>query len=262
MKKKSGSLMSTWKPRLFILRGRRLSYYYADDDTEEKGLIDISFHRVLPAQNEALTGFHAAMTGAAGTPGSPIHGTTPTIAEQDLRNNPARQGEEGNEGLFIFKLVPPKAGLAKGVNFTKPTVHYFAVNSRQEGRLWMAALMKATIDRDDTNVVTTTYSQKTISLATARARRERPPALKEMDADSTPTSPIDGPTIDAGLGIDGLATKEQAVAGAENDETTASIDGLLAPQLPSVGTSIAESEDTQGGLTRDEMEAVAALTTP
>ena len=35
MKKKSSSLMTTWKPRLFILRGRRLSYYYAETDTEE-----------------------------------------------------------------------------------------------------------------------------------------------------------------------------------------------------------------------------------
>jgi len=34
MKKKSGSLVATWKTRLFILRGRRLSYYYTDGDEE------------------------------------------------------------------------------------------------------------------------------------------------------------------------------------------------------------------------------------
>lgn len=185
MKKKSGSLMTTWKTRLFILRGRRLSYYYSDNDTEEKGLIDISFHRVLPAHNETLTGLHATVTGAVGLQGgSPLPtsaGTTPTLAEQDLKEHPPKQGEE-DDGLFIFKLVPPKAGLSKGVNFTKPTVHYFAVNSRQEGRLWMAALMKATIDRDDDATVTTTYNQKTISLAKARARNERPPALKDDEA--------------------------------------------------------------------------------
>jgi hypothetical protein len=33
---------TTWKPRLFVLRGRRLSYYYSEDDTEERGLIDIT----------------------------------------------------------------------------------------------------------------------------------------------------------------------------------------------------------------------------
>jgi hypothetical protein len=259
MKKKSGSLMSTWKPRLFILRGRRLSYYYADEDTEEKGLIDISFHRVLPAQNEALTGLHAAVTGAAGTPGSPIPGSTPTIAEQDLRNHPPKQGEGSDDGLFIFKLVPPKAGLAKGVNFTKPTVHYFAVNSRQEGRLWMAALMKATIDRDDTNVVTTTYNQKTISLATARARRERPPALKEVDADGDTESAADS-TNDAGLGIDGLASKRATIAGAENVDLPTPSDNLSVPPMSSVATSINESESE--ALTQNERLAFAALATP
>jgi hypothetical protein len=36
MKKKSSNLMATWKPRLFILKGRRLSYYYSENDTEER----------------------------------------------------------------------------------------------------------------------------------------------------------------------------------------------------------------------------------
>ncbi|GIZ42449.1 hypothetical protein CKM354_000571900 [Cercospora kikuchii] len=223
MKKKSGSLMTTWKSRLFVLRGCRLSYYYSDDDTEEKGLIDISFHRVLPAHNETLTGLHATMTGASGGPTSPMHGSTPTLAQQDLRNNPPPKGEEG-EGMFIFKLVPPKAGLSKGVNFTKPAVHYFAVNSRQEGRLWMAALMKATIDRDDNGVVTTTYNQKTISLAKARARRERPPALKEEDngieIDGIAELPGDDELSDRGLGINGLNEKDSTLGGAQEDDST------------------------------------------
>ncbi|KAK5113977.1 hypothetical protein LTR62_003100 [Meristemomyces frigidus] len=185
MKKKSGSLMSTWKPRLFILRGRRLSYFYSESDTEEKGLIDISFHRVLPATNETLTGLHAAVTGAHSAPSTPVSPTTSTNttpqtqSSLDLAAHKPKPGESPSDGLFIFKLVPPKSGLAKGVSFTKPTVHYFAVNSRQEGRLWMAALMKATIDRDEDGVVQTSYNQKTISLAKARLRKERPPALKE-----------------------------------------------------------------------------------
>jgi len=62
-------------------------------------------------------------------------------------------------------------------------VHYFAVSSLEEGRLWMAALMKATIDRDESAEVKTTYQQKTISLASARARKERPPALRGVSED-------------------------------------------------------------------------------
>lgn len=83
--------------------------------------------------------------------------------------------------MFIFKLVPPRAGLSRAVNFTKPTVHYFAVPNIKQGRLWMAALMKATIDRDDMQPVTTTYQQKTISLQKARQMRHRPPALMNLD---------------------------------------------------------------------------------
>jgi hypothetical protein len=67
------------------------------------------------------------------------------------------------------------------VNFTKPTVHYFALPNLKQGRLWMAALMKATIDRDDTKPITTSYQQKTISLAKARQMRHRPPALMNLD---------------------------------------------------------------------------------
>ncbi|PSN66654.1 hypothetical protein BS50DRAFT_370696 [Corynespora cassiicola Philippines] len=178
MKKKSSSLMTTWKTRLFVLRGRRLSYFYTENDTEEKGLIDISSHRVLPANNEKITGLHATLTGASSSPSSPQNATIPTAASNDANAT----GEELS-GVFIFKLVPPRAGLQKGVQFTKPIVHYFAVDNIQLGRLWMAALMKATIDRDDTLSITTTYQQKTISLDKARAMRQRPPAL--MDEDDT-----------------------------------------------------------------------------
>jgi hypothetical protein len=41
----------------------------------------------------------------------------------------------------------------------------------------MAALMKATIERDEAHQVITTYKEKTISLAKAKAMRQRPPAL-------------------------------------------------------------------------------------
>ncbi|KAL1612904.1 hypothetical protein SLS60_001134 [Paraconiothyrium brasiliense] len=185
MKKKSSSLMTTWKTRLFVLRGRRLSYFYTENDTEEKGLIDISSHRVLPANNERITGFHATITRAASSPSSPQNATIPTAAS----SAPSNGIEEDMAGMFIFKLVPPRAGLQRGVQFTKPIVHYFAVDSIQAGRLWMAALMKATIDRDDSLSITTTYQQKTISLEKARAMRQRPPAL--MDDDDAENASLD-----------------------------------------------------------------------
>ncbi|KAI9167552.1 Protein BOI2 [Paramyrothecium foliicola] len=171
MRKKSSNLMTTWKPRFFVLKGRRLSYYYTDDDQEEKGLIDISFHRVLPADNEKLTGLHATITGAVSGPALP-NSQLPGGSE-------SAPGE--HDSMFIFKLVPPRAGLSRAVTFTKPTVHYFAVPNLQQGRLWMAALMKATIDRDDTKPVVSTYQPKTISLAKARQMRHRPPALMNLD---------------------------------------------------------------------------------
>ena len=92
MKKKSSNLMATWKPRLFILKGRRLSYYYSEHDTEERGLIDISFHKVLPADNERLTGLHATLTGATNSPTSPLGGHE-TAAEQRRNRTIRLQGE-------------------------------------------------------------------------------------------------------------------------------------------------------------------------
>ncbi|KAK4191604.1 hypothetical protein QBC35DRAFT_512414 [Podospora australis] len=178
MKKRSANLMTTWKPRLFVLKGRRLAYYYSEDDDQEKGLIDISFHRVLPADNEKLTGLHATLMGASGSSAVPAGSQIATTAATDAEREP---NVEGPDSIFIFKLVPPRAGLSRAVNFTKPTVHYFAVPNIKQGRLWMAALMKATIDRDDSQPITTTYQQKTISLAKARQMRHRPPALMNLE---------------------------------------------------------------------------------
>ncbi|KAG5982603.1 hypothetical protein E4U55_001670 [Claviceps digitariae] len=201
MKKKSSNLMTTWKPRLFVLKGRRLAYYYSEEDDQEKGLIDISFHRVLPASNERLTGLHATLTGAAS--GGPSLG---------LMGNESGAAEKGHhESVFIFKLTPPRAGLSRAVNFTKPMVHYFALPNLEAGRLWMAALMKATIDRDDTQPVTTTYQQKTISLNKAKQMRHRPPALMNLeeaaedDHRAESTKPVNG------LGI--LGESDSGVAG-------------------------------------------------
>ncbi|RKF79373.1 putative sam domain-containing protein [Golovinomyces cichoracearum] len=178
MKKKSTNLMASWKPRLFVLRGRRLSYYYSEDDEGERGLIDISFHRVLPADNDRLTGLHATLTGATHASKNPNTESTFALSQA---LEPESSLDKGNDSMFIFKLVPPKAGLQRAVTFTKPTVHYFAVPNVNQGRLWMAALMKATIERDESVLLTSTYQQKTISLTKARAMRHRPPALMNLN---------------------------------------------------------------------------------
>jgi len=223
MKKKSTGLVGSWKPRLFVLRGRRLSYYYSENDTEEKGLIDISNHRVLPAENEKMTGLHATLTGAASATSSGYGSSLQTTAGADRTARPS-PNPQADAGLFIFKLVPPRQGLSKAVNFTKPMVHYFAVNSRQEGRLWMAALMKATIDYDSAGKVITSYNQETISLAKARSRMERPPALQEGEDTQSGANAGDQQNRagieNQGLGIGGLdqpsESTEDAIGGAEH----------------------------------------------
>lgn len=195
--------MTTWKPRLFVLKGRRLSYYYSEDDDQEKGLIDISFHKVLNANNEFLAGLHATLTGATNSPTTPNGIHTETMASKQAGGSDADStgGKKSGDQMFIFKLIPPRTGLSKAVTFTKPTVHYFAVPNVDQGRLWMAALMKATIERDDTVPLVMSYSQKTISLAKARAMRHRPPALMNLDehvdeeAMKTPDSDTNGLNI-------------------------------------------------------------------
>ncbi|KZF24275.1 hypothetical protein L228DRAFT_266621 [Xylona heveae TC161] len=236
MKKKSSNLMATWKPRLFVLRGRRLSYYYSEDDQEEKGLIDISFHRVLPADNDRLHGLHATLTGASVTSMSPQKAQLPTNASEEVANDPDLQTvKSANEGLFIFKLVPPRTGLTRAVTFTKPTVHYFAVDNVKQGRLWMAALMKATIERDDSVDITSTYQQKTISLAKAQAMRQRPPALmpaEEKASEQEHTAAA--ASAEEGLKIHGLQLDSPKADEIKKDENQATVNGSTAASLSSV----------------------------
>ncbi|KIV96805.1 hypothetical protein PV10_00622 [Exophiala mesophila] len=181
MKKKSSGLMATWKPRLFILRGRRLSYYYAETDTEERGIIDISGHKVLVANSDPIIALHATLTGAS-TSLSPTMGVNGSPA--DMSPDMTRSSSGGSP--FYFKLVPPKAGSSRAVQFTRPTVYYFQVDNITQGRKWMGEIMKATIEHDLSSYETTNR-QKTISLAKARARKERPPALKGTETpEATP----------------------------------------------------------------------------
>lgn len=215
MKKRSAGLISQWKPRLFILRGRRLSYYYSEDDTEEKGIIDISGHKVLVANSDPLTTFQAT-----------ISGSTPSIGSASSLNEKSPDVSRGSGGgaPFFFKLVPPKAGLSRAVQFTKPAVHIFQVDNINEGRKWMGEILKATIEHDLTSFETTNR-QKTISLAKARARKERPPALKgteELEGteehEEEMTEPPEKPTplqekdlSEAGLNIQGLNFSESQI---------------------------------------------------
>lgn len=136
MSKKSSSAVGPWKQRFFTLHGTRLSYFGSMKDTKEKGLIDITAHRVLPAkEDDKLVSLYAATTG---------------------------------QGRFCFKLVPPAPGSKKGLTFTQPKVHYFAVETREEMRNWMVALMKATIDLDDSVPTVSTCSTPTVSLQKAQ----------------------------------------------------------------------------------------------
>lgn len=136
MNKRGSVAVGTWKARFFTLKGTRLSYFSSFSDTKEKGLIDITSHRVVPVgEEDKFVAIYAASVGA---------------------------------GRHCFKLVPPSPGSRKGVTFTVPKVHYFAVDSREEMRNWINALMKATIDRDDSVPVVSSCATPTVSLAKAR----------------------------------------------------------------------------------------------
>ncbi len=191
--------MTTWKPRLFFLRGRRLSYYYSEEDTQERGVIDISSHKVLRADQDPITNLHATITGSA----SSAAVQSPPANSGDTGSSNARGRTASAGPPFIFKLIPPKTGLSRAVQFTKPTIHYFQVDSVHAGRKWMAALMKATIEYDPSFGLETTNKQTTISLAKARARKERPPALRgDESAEKVPKGPKSDET---GLNIRGFS---------------------------------------------------------
>ncbi|CCE63168.1 hypothetical protein TPHA_0E00730 [Tetrapisispora phaffii CBS 4417] len=136
MKKKGSGTMGVWKTRFFTLHGTRLSYFSSTTDTREKGLIDITGHRVVPAKDDdKIVSLYAASTG---------------------------------KGRYCFKLLPPQPGAKKGLTFTQPRVHYFAVDTKDEMRSWMSALIKSTIDINTETSVVSSYSSSTISLAKAK----------------------------------------------------------------------------------------------
>lgn len=136
MHKRGGNSIGVWSKRYFTLHDTRLSYFASFKDTKEKGLIDITGYRVVPVKDhELLVSLTAAGMGA---------------------------------GRHCFKLVPPGPGYKKGVAFTAPKVHYFAVDSADEMREWQNALMSATIERDESAPVLSTCQLPTISLPKAQ----------------------------------------------------------------------------------------------
>lgn len=64
LSKKGSGAVSVWKTRFFTLHGTRLSYFANTTDTRERGLIDITAHRVIPAkEDDKLVSLYAASTG-------------------------------------------------------------------------------------------------------------------------------------------------------------------------------------------------------
>ena len=62
------------------------------------------------------------------------------------------------KGKYCFKLVPPQPGSKKGLTFTEPRVHYFAVENKSEMKAWLSAIIKATIDIDTSVPVISSYA--------------------------------------------------------------------------------------------------------
>lgn len=144
LKRLSNSLL--WRLRYFVLHGTRLLYFTLLKDKREKGLIDITAHRVMPvtldknkgdddSSNDKYIALYAALTGF---------------------------------GRYCFKIVPPAPGFKKGLTFTQPKVHYFAVDTPEEMRGWLKALMAATIDIDDLVPVVLLCLTPTVLLAKAQ----------------------------------------------------------------------------------------------
>ncbi|KAI3404027.2 BOI2 [Candida oxycetoniae] len=142
MSKRSGNTFA-WRTRYFTLHGTRLSYFSSLKDKKEKGLIDITAHKVIPinvnAEDVEKADKYAAMVAST------------TFA-----------------GNYCFKIVPPAPGFKKGLTFTQPKIHYFAVESENEMRGWIKALMTATIDIDDSVPVVSSCSTPTVSLIKAQ----------------------------------------------------------------------------------------------
>ncbi|KAK6463142.1 RHO protein signal transduction [Scheffersomyces coipomensis] len=143
MSKKSGNAL-TWRSRYFTLHGTRLSYFASLKDKREKGLIDITAHKVIPFSTDS-----------------------DEFSERSDKYN-ALIASSTFSGSYCFKIIPPAPGFKKGLTFTQPKTHYFAVETEEDMRGWIKALMTATIDIDDTVPVVSSCSTPTVSLSKAQ----------------------------------------------------------------------------------------------
>ncbi|KAL7666564.1 Protein BOI2 [[Candida] zeylanoides] len=141
MSKKSGSNIG-WRSRYFTLHGTRLSYFTSLKDKRERGLIDITAHKVIPVNTEDATNSNDKYI--------------------------AMYASSTGFGRYCFKIVPPAPGFKKGLTFTQPKTHYFAVETQEDMRGWLKALMTATIDIDDTVPVVSSCSTPTVTLSKAQ----------------------------------------------------------------------------------------------
>jgi hypothetical protein len=121
-----------WNMRFFVLRGTRLAYYLTDEDTQERGLIDINAYKVQ-------------------------------IVDDILFYGPAK---------LTFKVIPPAPGASRSLNFTPPRTIYFNAETATLMKEWMTAMTKATIGRDWSSPVISSCTTKTISLKAAREQRQ------------------------------------------------------------------------------------------
>ncbi|WBW73753.1 Boi family protein [Schizosaccharomyces osmophilus] len=135
--RKRSDRYGVWKARYFVLKGTRLSYYHSLNDTSEKGLIDITSHRVCKVEDLVLSG--------------------------------------GKTAIKLAPPAPGAAKAA--VMFTPPKVHYFICESKDDINRWSSAFLKATVERDMSVPVLTTTRMQTISLNKAKELRTRPPSL-------------------------------------------------------------------------------------
>lgn len=148
MYKRGGLGMGAWRARFFTLHGTRLSYFSSFKDTKERGLIDITGHRVMTLKD---------------------HDKLVTLT------SPLR-------GKFCFKLIPPAPGFKKGMTFTEQKTHFFSLDTYEDMHAWMAALMKATIERDESVEVVSSCKTPTVSLTRAQElMAERLAREQELD---------------------------------------------------------------------------------
>ncbi|KAG7662218.1 BOI2 [[Candida] subhashii] len=207
MSKRSNNNL-TWRSRYFTLHGTRLSYFTSLKDKKERGLIDITAHKVVPIDPDQKT--------SGGDKYAAIYASS-TLA-----------------GSYCFKLVPPAPGFKKGLTFTQPKTHYFAVETAEEMRGWIKALMTATIDIDDTVPVVSSCSTPTVSLAKAQellAKAREESMLKDQELREK------GYLRDHYTSNNGPTQSNQQNDSDEEKDDLSELKGLSSPTTPNVAAS-------------------------